>query len=133
VLRKAISKFGMATAGVAVGTIMAISPVFAQGTSNNPTGNSTLLADILAAAQKANLTAEQIKELLEVAGEFTTQASVTESTTEVDEDEDEDEDDDDTAEVAAATTTKQETKHTVTITFTAPKSAEKSNEEKGDD
>jgi hypothetical protein len=98
----------MATAGAAVGAIMAISPVFAQGTSTTPTDTSTLLSDILAAAQKANLTAE----------------------TEVDEDEDED--DDDTADVAAAaaTTKEQEKKHTVTITFTAPKSSE---EKGGDD
>jgi hypothetical protein len=124
----------MATAGAAVGAIMAISPVFAQGTSTAPTDNSTLLSDILAAAQKANLTAEQIKELLEVASEFTTQTTTTQTTTketEVDEDVDE-EDDDDTADVAAAaaTTKEQEKKHTVTITFTAPKSSE---EKGGDD
>jgi hypothetical protein len=124
----------MATAGAAVGAIMAISPVFAQGTSTTPTDNSTLLSDILAAAQKANLTAEQIKELLEVASEFTTQTTTTQTTTketEVDEDVDE-EDDDDTADVAAAaaTTKEQEKKHTVTITFTAPKSSE---EKGGDD
>lgn len=122
----------MATAGAAVGAIMAISPAFAQGTSTAPTGNSTLLADILAAAQKANLTAEQIKELLEVAGEFTTQTT-TETEVDEDVDEDADEQDDDTADVeaAAATTEKEkETKHTVTITFTAPKS---SDEKGGDD
>src|SRR5579859_3889098 len=67
VLRTKLSRYGMATAGAAVGAIMAISPVFAQGTSSNTTtDSSTLLSDILAAAQKANLTAEQIKELLEV-------------------------------------------------------------------
>lgn len=121
-LRTKINRVGMATAGAAVGAIMAISPVFAQGTSTSPTDTSTLLADILAAAQKANLTAEQIKELLEVAGEFTTQATTNE--TEVDEDTDEDEDD--TAEAAAD----KETKKTVTITFTAPKSSE---EKGGDD
>lgn len=135
-LRTTINRVGMATAGAAVGAIMAISPVFAQGTSTTPTDNSTLLADILAAAQKANLTAEQIKELLEVAGEFTTQTTTTTTETEVDEDVDVDvdEQDDDTADVeaAAATTEKKqkETKHTVTITFTAPKS---SDEKGGDD
>jgi hypothetical protein len=126
----------MATAGAAVGAIMAISPVFAQGTSTTPTDTSTLLSDILAAAQKANLTAEQIKELLEVASEFTTQTTTTTTTTttaaETEVDQDEDEDDDDTADVAAAaaTTKEQEKKHTVTITFTAPKSSE---EKGGDD
>jgi lysyl-tRNA synthetase class I len=123
----------MATAGAAVGAIMAISPVFAQGTSTTPTDNSTLLSDILAAAQKANLTAEQIKELLEVASEFTTQTTTTQTTTkETEVDEDVDEEDDDTADVAAAaaTTKEQEKKHTVTITFTAPKSSE---EKGGDD
>jgi DNA-binding transcriptional MerR regulator len=123
----------MATAGAAVGAIMAISPVFAQGTSTTPTDNSTLLSDILAAAQKANLTAEQIKELLEVASEFTTQTTTTQTTTkEAEVDEDVDEEDDDTADVAAAaaTTKEQEKKHTVTITFTAPKSSE---EKGGDD
>ena len=132
-LRTTINRVGMATAGAAVGAIMAISPVFAQGTSTAPTGNSTLLADILAAAQKANLTAEQIKELLEVAGEFTTQTTTTETEVDEDVDEDADEQDDDTADVeaAAATTEKEkETKHTVTITFTAPKS---SDEKGGDD
>lgn len=133
-LRTTINRVGMATAGAAVGAIMAISPVFAQGTSTASTDNSTLLSDILAAAQKANLTAEQIKELLEVASEFTTQTTTTQTTTketEVDEDVDE-EDDDDTADVAAAaaTTKEQEKKHTVTITFTAPKSSE---EKGGDD
>lgn len=131
-LRTKLSRYGMATAGAAVGAILAITPAFAQGTSSTTTtDSSTLLSDILAAAQKANLTAEQIKELLEVAGEFTTQATVTtttESTTEVDEEEDEDEDD--TAEVSAAATSEKETKHTVTITFTAPKSSE---EKAGDD
>src|SRR5258708_25179702 len=119
----------MASAGGAVGAIMAISSVFAQGTSTAPTDNSTLLSDILAAAQKANLTAEQIKELLEVASEFTTTQATTKET-EVDEDVDEE--DDDTADVAtaAATTKEQEKKHTVTITFTAPKS---SDEKGGDD
>lgn len=135
-LRTTINRVGMATAGAAVGAIMAISPVFAQGTSTTSTDNSTLLADILAAAQKANLTAEQIKELLEVAGEFTTQTTTTTTKeTEVDEDVDEDvdEQDDDTADVEAAATTtekEKETKHTVTITFTAPKSTE---EKGGDD
>ncbi len=132
-LRTTINRVGMATAGAAVGAIMAISPVFAQGTSTAPTDNSTLLSDILAAAQKANLTAEQIKELLEVASEFTTQTTTTTTTTEETEvDEDVDEEDDDTADVpaAAATTKEQEKKHTVTITFTAPKSSE---EKGGDD
>ena len=122
----------MAAAGAAVGAIMAISPAFAQGTSTAPAGNSTLLADILAAAQKANLTAEQIKELLEVASEFTTQTTTT-TTKETEVDEDVDEEDDDTADVEAAATTtekEKETKHTVTITFTAPKSTE---EKGGDD
>jgi len=136
VLRTKLSRYGMATAGAAVGAIMAISPVFAQGTSSNTTtDSSTLLSDILAAAQKANLTAEQIKELLEVAGEFTIQntasAETEASAAETEVDEDVDEDDDDTAEVAAATTTKQEKKHTtVTVTFTVPKSSE---EKGGDD
>jgi hypothetical protein len=131
VLRTTINRVGMAAAGAAVGAIMAISPVFAQGTSTTPTGNSTLLADILAAAQKANLTAEQIKELLEVAGEFTTQTTTTTTETEVDEDVDEEDDDTGDVETAAATTEKKkETKHTVTITFTAPKS---SDEKGGDD
>ena len=129
-LRKKISKFGMATAGVAVGAIMAISPVFAQGTSTTTAGD-TLLADILAAAQKAGLTAEQTKELLELAGEFT--IVETAPTTEVDQDVDEDQDedvDDDTGAAAEATTEKEKetTKHTVTTT--APKSGEES---KGDD
>jgi hypothetical protein len=118
----------MASAGVAVGAIMAISPVFAQGTTTptSPGTGDTLLAAILAAATEAGitLTPEQTKAIAEVVTEITQQ-----STQDV-EDEDED-DDDDTADVAAAaTTTKQdETKHTVTVTFTAPQSTE----EKGDD
>jgi len=126
VLRKKLSKFGMAAAGITAGGILAISPVFAQGTTpSNPSANSTLLADILAAVKAAGitLTAEQTKDLAEMVAEISAQA-----TPEVDEDEDEDDDD-----VAVATTTKKETKQTVTITFTAPKSTEKSDEEKGDD
>ncbi len=121
-LRTRLSKFGMATAGVAVGGIMAISPVFAQDTTSTTTSNSnTLLADILKAAEAAGLTAEQTKELLEVAGEFIAQAPETDE----DVDEDQDEDADETAEVSGAEATK-ETKKTVTITFTVPKSSEES-------
>jgi hypothetical protein len=125
----------MATAGVAVGAIMAISPVFAQGTTtpSSPTSGDTLLSAILAAAAKAGitLTAEQTKAITEAIADVGVAEQATANDTE---DEDEDEDDDDTAEVAAAAaTTKQETKHTVTVTFTAPKSSEKSTEEKGDD
>jgi len=127
VLRTKLSKFGMASAGVAVGAIMAISPVFAQDTTSATTSNSnTLLADILKAAQAAGLTTGQTLELLEVAGEFIAQAPETDE----DVDEDQDEDTDDTAEVAGAEATKETTKHTVTITFTVPKSSEAS---KGDD
>ena len=133
-LRQKLSKFGMATAGVAVGAVMAISLVFAQGNGSTTTtsGNATLLADILAAVSAAGitLTAEQQSELAQMVADITTQG-VTEQGTANDIDEEEvDEDEDDTAEVAAATTTKSETKHTVTITFTAPKSSEES---KGDD
>jgi hypothetical protein len=124
----------MATAGVAVGAIMAISPVFAQGTTtpSSPSSGDTLLSAILAAAANAGitLTAEQTKAITEAIADVGVAEQATANDTE---DEDVDEDDDDTAEVAAATTTKQETKHTVTVTFTTPKSSEKSTEEKGDD
>lgn len=120
-LRTKLSKFGMASAGVAVGAILAISPVFAQGTTSTTQGSSdTLLKEILDAVKNAGitLTAEQTADLAEVVADITAV------------DEDEDEDEDDTAEVAVASTTKQGTKKTVTITFTGPKSSEES---KGDD
>jgi hypothetical protein len=119
----------MASAGVAVGAIMAISPVFAQGTTpSSPSNGDTLLASILAAVHAAGvtLTAEQTKELADVVKDITSTPATVET-----EDEDED-DDDDTAVAAAATTHKETTKKTITITFT-PKSSEKSGEEKGDD
>lgn len=126
-LRQKLSKYGMATAGVAVCAIMAISPVFAQGTTpSNPSSGSTLLASILAAAQAAGLTAEQTKELLEVAAEFTTAQQA--NAAEVDEDEDED-DDDDNAVAAAAAPKHEQVKHQVTATVTVPKSGK----EKDDD
>jgi hypothetical protein len=125
----------MATAGVAVGAIMAISPVFAQGTTPSaPTTSDTLLASILAAAANAGITlnAEQTKAITEAIADVGVAEQATANDTE---DEDVDEDDDDTAEVAAAaaTTKQEETKHTVTVTSAAPKSNEKSTEEKGDD
>jgi hypothetical protein len=127
----------MATAGVAVCAIMAISPVFAQGTTpSNPSNGSTLLASILAAAQAAGLTAEQTKELLEVAAEFTTAQQA--NAAEVDEDEDEDDDDDNDGDNAddndgdngvAAAPKQEQVKHQVTVTVTVPKSGK----EKDDD
>lgn len=129
-LRKKLSKFGMATAGVAVGAIMAISPVMAQGTApSSPSNGSTLLASILAAAEAAGiaLSAEQTKALAEVVAEIT-EPSVSEHGTANDIDEDVEEveevEEDDTAPAAAATTTK------LTVTSAAQKSNEES---KGDD
>lgn len=110
-LRKNISKFGMAAAGVAVGAIMVISPAFAQGTAPSSPGTGS-------------------QELLEAAAEVTTQAPAPEvDTGDVDEDMDEAEVDEDTGEAAAETTKKETEKHEVTVQNSAPKSGE----EKGDD
>jgi hypothetical protein len=121
----------MASAGVAVGAIMAISPVFAQGTTpSSPSNGSTLLASILAAAQSAGitLTAEQTAALAEVVAEITAPNEVATANDVEDEDE---ADDDDTAPATAAPTA-QVTKHEVKVTTAA--AATKSNEEsKSDD
>ena len=123
-LRKTISRFGMASAGVAVGTIMAISPVFAQAPSSTST-SSTLLASILAAAEAAGLNAEQTSELLSVAAEITTQSPEPADV----ETEDENEADDDTAPAALTT---QVTKHEVKVT-TAATVTKSGEESKSDD
>jgi hypothetical protein len=73
VLRVNIKKFGLATAGVAAGAMLAITPVFAQTSPTSP-NSETLLASILAAAQAAGLNSEQTKELLSLAAEFSTPA-----------------------------------------------------------
>jgi hypothetical protein len=121
----------MASAGVAVGAIMAISPVFAQGTTpSSPSNGSTLLASILAAAHSAGitLTAEQTAALAEVVAEITPNEVATANDVE---DEDELDEDDDT-EPATAAATAQVTKHEVKVTTSA--AVTKSGEEsKSDD
>lgn len=126
-LRKTISRFGMVSAGVAVGAIMAISPVFAQGTT--PSSNSsTLLASILAAAEAAGVNAEQTSELLSVAAEINTQSPEPADV----ETEDEDELEDDDTAPAEAPITQQVTKHEVKVT-TAAAVTKSTEESKSDD
>jgi hypothetical protein len=121
----------MATAGVAVGAIMAISPVFAQGTSpSSPTSGSTLLASILAAAASAGitLTAEQTKAIAEAIADV----GVAEAATANDNDDEElEEEDDNTATGVGA---EQPTKHAAAaLKVTAPKASDKNEESKTED
>jgi hypothetical protein len=119
----------MVSAGVAVGAIMAISPVFAQGTTpSSPSNSSTLLASILAAAAAAGLNAEQTTALADVVAEITVPNEVG-TANDV---EDEDELDEDDTEPATAAATAQVTKHEVKVT-TAAAVTKSSEESKSDD
>ena len=122
-LRVNIKKFGLATAGVAAGAMLAITPVFAQTSPTSP-NSQTLLASILAAAQAAGLNSEQTKELLSLAAEFSTPAP-TQAPAPAAEVEDTDEDDtevDDDAPAATGTAVveKEQKTQTTTATVKAP-------------
>jgi hypothetical protein len=121
VLRVNIKKFGLATAGVAAGAMLAITPVFAQTSPTSP-NSETLLASILAAAQAAGLNSEQTKELLSLAAEFSTPAPTQAPAAEV-EDTDEDDtevDDDAPAATGTAVVEKEHKTQTTTATVKAP-------------